>query len=57
MIEGAFSLAFLKSYLTFLAPIPTYIYRNYAALHEKNGTFAYPAHALAKEVFPVPDGP
>jgi len=37
--------------------MPTYISRNSAALQEKKGTLAYPAHAFASEVLPVPDGP
>lgn len=57
MIDGACFLAYLNNSRIFLAPIPTYIYLNYAAFVEKNGTLAYPAHALANEVFPVPDGP
>jgi hypothetical protein len=57
IIDGDCFLAYLNNYLIFLAPIPTYIYLNYAALVEKNGTLAYPAHALANDVLPVPDGP
>jgi len=57
IIEGEFYLALLNNSLIFFGPIPTYISQNYEALQEKNGTSASPAHALARVVFPVPEGP
>ncbi|MFS7928671.1 hypothetical protein Hanom_Chr04g00323471 [Helianthus anomalus] len=42
---------------TLRAPTPTNISSNSLPLHEKNGTPASPAIALANIVFPVPGGP
>lgn len=56
-MDGATYLAFLNNYFTRLGPTPTYISQNYDALHEKKGTPASSAVALARVVFPVPDGP
>lgn len=57
MIDGAAAFAFVKSSLTFAAPIPTSISINSEPLAEKNGTFASPATALARSVFPLPGCP
>ncbi len=57
IILGAFILAYLKSYLTQLAPIPTYFYTNSLPLIEKNEIPASDAQAFAINVFPVPGGP
>ena len=56
-MQGAFSEACLKRSLTLLAPIPTNISTNSDPEMEKKGTFASPATALARRVFPVPGGP
>jgi hypothetical protein len=57
MIDGAFSLAFLKRSLTLEAPTPTNISTKSEPLIDKKGTPASPATALARRVFPVPGGP
>lgn len=57
IIAGVCFLAFSKSYLTRRAPIPAKSSTNSLPLTEKKGTLAYPAHALANIVFPVPGGP
>lgn len=56
-MEGAYALALAKSYLTLEAPKPTNISTNYDPETQKNDVPAYPAHALASIVFPVPGGP
>lgn len=57
IIEGAEAFAYLNSCLTLDAPTPTNFYTNSLPLVEKNATLAYPAHAFANNVFPVPGGP
>ena len=57
MMEGDFSLAFLKRSLTLEAPTPTNISTKSEPDKEKNGTFASPATALASRVLPVPGDP
>lgn len=57
MMEGAFSLAFLKRSLTLEAPTPTNISTKSEPLIDKKGTPASPATALANKVLPVPGGP
>mmetsp|Transcript_6281 Transcript_6281/g.12773 ORF Transcript_6281/g.12773 Transcript_6281/m.12773 type:complete len:288 (+) Transcript_6281:1137-2000(+) len=57
MMQGAFSLAFLKRSRTREAPTPTNISTNSEPEMEKNGTPASPAMALARRVLPVPGGP
>ena len=57
MILGAFFSASSKRVLTLDAPKPEYFYTKSLPDTEKNGTPAYPAHALANKVFPVPGGP
>jgi len=56
-IQGAFSLAFLNKSRTREAPTPTNISTKSEPDILKNGTFASPATALARSVFPVPGGP
>ena len=56
-IHGAFFLACSNISLTLDAPTPTNISTKSEPDIEKNGTFASPATALAKRVFPVPGGP
>jgi len=56
-IHGAFSFACLKRSRTLDAPTPTNISTKSEPDIEKNGTFASPATALARSVFPVPGGP
>jgi len=56
MIEGAAFFAFIKSSLTFAAPIPTSISINSEPDAEKKGTPASPATALASSVLPAPGG-
>jgi hypothetical protein len=55
--EGAFSLAYLKSSLTFAAPTPTYLLTKSDPLIEKKEMLDSLAQALARRVFPVPGGP
>ena len=50
-------LAYLNKSLTREAPTPTYISTKSEPETEKKGTFASPAQALARRVFPVPGGP
>mmetsp|Transcript_5202 Transcript_5202/g.8040 ORF Transcript_5202/g.8040 Transcript_5202/m.8040 type:complete len:233 (-) Transcript_5202:850-1548(-) len=57
MIEGDFSLAFLKRSRTREAPTPTNISTKSEPEIEKKGTLASPATALASMVLPVPGGP
>ena len=57
MIHGAFCCAVLNKSRTLDAPTPTNISTKSEPDNEKNGTFASPATALAKSVFPVPGGP
>ena len=57
IIAGWAFLAVLNKSLTLDAPTPTNISINSEPAIEKNGTPASPAVALAKSVFPVPDGP
>ena len=56
-IAGAASFACAKRSRTREAPIPTIASTNSEADIEKNGTFASPATARARRVFPVPGGP
>lgn len=49
--------AFSNKVLTLLAHIPTSISINSEPDTEKNATFASPATALARRVFPTPGGP
>lgn len=56
-MAGVCFFAFLNRSLTLVAPIPAYNYTNQLPLTEKKGTSAYPAHAFASIVFPVPGGP
>jgi len=56
-IHGAFSFACLNKSRILEAPIPTNISTNSEPDIEKNGTFASPATAFARSVFPVPGGP
>lgn len=57
MIAGACSFAWWKSCLTREAPTPTKTSTKSEPETEKNGTTAYPAHAFANIVLPVPGGP
>ena len=57
MMQGAFSLAFLKRSRTREAPTPTKTSTNSEPEMEKKGTPASPAMALASSVLPVPGGP
>ena len=57
IIHGAFFLACSNISLTRLAPTPTNISTKSEPDIVKKGTFASPAIALAKRVFPVPGGP
>ena len=58
MIAGEFlSLAVVKRSLTLDAPTPTNISTKSDPETEQKGTQAYPAHAFANKVFPVPGGP
>ena len=57
MMAGDFSFACLNKSRTREAPTPTNISTKSEPLSEKNGTWASPATALAKSVFPVPGGP
>mmetsp|Transcript_7915 Transcript_7915/g.28930 ORF Transcript_7915/g.28930 Transcript_7915/m.28930 type:complete len:409 (+) Transcript_7915:1075-2301(+) len=56
-MHGAFDLAFSNKSRTRDAPTPTKSSTNSDAAHEKNGTPASPATALARRVLPVPGGP
>ncbi|WVZ18587.1 hypothetical protein V8G54_005909 [Vigna mungo] len=56
-MHGALFFAFSNKSLTLDAPTPTNSSTNSEAAHEKNGTPASPATALARSVFPVPGGP
>ena len=56
-IHGAICCACLNRSRTRDAPTPTYISTNAEPDNEKNGTFASPATAFARSVFPVPGGP
>ncbi|KAL4579042.1 hypothetical protein LXL04_015177 [Taraxacum kok-saghyz] len=53
-MQGAFDFAFSNKSLTLDAPTPTNNSTNSDAAHEKNGTPASPATALANRVLPVP---
>ena len=57
MMQGAFFLPCSKRSRTRLAPTPTNISTKSEPEIEKNGTFASPATARARRVFPVPGGP
>ena len=57
MMHGAISAACLNRSRTLDAPTPTYISTKLEPDIEKNGTFASPATAFARSVFPVPGGP
>ena len=57
MIAGDLSFACLNKSRTREAPTPTNISTKSDPDNEKKGTFASPATALAKSVFPVPGGP
>ena len=57
IMAGDFSLACLKRSRTREAPTPTNISTKSDPDKEKKGTFASPATALAKSVFPVPGCP
>lgn len=57
MIEGDCYFAWWKSYLTREAPTPTKTSTKSEPDTLKKGTPAYPAHAFANNVFPVPGGP
>ena len=57
IIQGDFSLAWLKRSRTRLAPTPTNISTKSDPDMEKKGTSASPATAFAKRVLPVPGGP
>ena len=56
-MHGALDLAFSNRSRTRDAPTPTKSSTNSDAAHEKKGTPASPATALARSVFPVPGGP
>mmetsp|Transcript_9700 Transcript_9700/g.16640 ORF Transcript_9700/g.16640 Transcript_9700/m.16640 type:complete len:482 (+) Transcript_9700:983-2428(+) len=56
-MQGAFAFAFSNRSRTREAPTPTKSSTNSDAAHEKKGTPASPATALAMSVFPVPGGP
>ena len=56
-MEGDLSLACLNKSRTLEAPTPTNISTKSEPDSEKKGTFASPATAFAKRVFPVPGGP
>ena len=56
-MEGDFSFACLNRSRTLEAPTPTNISTKSDPDKEKKGTFASPATAFAKRVFPVPGGP
>mmetsp|Transcript_6931 Transcript_6931/g.28423 ORF Transcript_6931/g.28423 Transcript_6931/m.28423 type:complete len:252 (-) Transcript_6931:285-1040(-) len=56
-MQGALDLAFSNRSRTRDAPTPTNISTNSDAAHEKKGTPASPATALASSVLPVPGGP
>ena len=57
IIDGDLSFACLKRSLTRDAPTPTNISTKSDPESEKKGTFASPATAFAKRVFPVPGRP
>lgn len=57
MMAGDFSLAVPNKSLTLEAPTPTNISTKSEPDVGMNGTPAYPAHALANMVLPVPGGP
>ena len=57
IIDGDLSFACLKRSLTRDAPTPTNISTKSDPESEKKGTFASPATAFAKRVFPVPGSP
>ena len=57
MMQGAFSCACPKRSLTLAAPTPTNISTKSDPLMLKKGTFASPATAFARRVFPVPGAP
>lgn len=56
-MAGDFYLAVANNYLTREAPTPTNISTKSDPEVGMKGTPAYPAHALASIVFPVPGGP
>jgi len=56
-MHGAFFLACRKRSRTRAAPTPTNISTKSEPLSEKYGTFASPATARERSVFPVPGGP
>ena len=57
MMLGAFFSASSNRFLTLEAPKPEYFSTKSLPETEKKGTPAYPAHALASKVLPVPGGP
>ena len=57
MIEGAFSLAILKTSQTILGPSPKYFCTNSEATTLMKEAFVFAATAFAIIVFPVPGGP
>lgn len=57
MMLGAFFSASSNRFLTLEAPKPEYFSTKSLPDTEKKGTPAYPAHALASKVLPVPGGP
>lgn len=57
MIDCVYFLAILNRVFIVLADSPTYFDIKSEELTEKNVALAYVAHALAKNVFPVPGGP
>ena len=57
IIAGDLSFACLNKSRTLDAPTPTNISTKSEPEREKKGTFASPATAFAKRVFPVPGGP
>ena len=56
-MHGALASAWAKRSRTRAAPMPTNSSTNSEPLIEKNATWASPASALARSVFPVPGGP
>ena len=57
MIDGAFSLANLKTSLTILGPSPKYFYTNSLPTTLINDAVVWLATAFASIVLPVPGGP
>ena len=57
IMQGALAFAFSNMSRTRAAPTPTNISTKSDPLMKKKGTFASPAIALARRVFPVPGAP